>query len=110
VLGIEDGPRCVDPGAGDVHVVQQLLFHRVAYGGFYLGPPKSGSVGDVDLDDQVAAVIAAHVRDHPPVTVVLPDITGGTPDPGRPAKRRSVALLFTDELGRPNHDQAWSKM
>jgi hypothetical protein len=40
-------------------------------------------VGDVDLDDQVAAVLADHVRDHPPVTVELPDITAGTPDPGK---------------------------
>jgi integrase len=75
-----------------------------------LTPPKSASVGDVDLDDQAAIVVAEHIRNHPPVSVVLPDITGGTPDPGKPARRRAVPLLFTDELGRPIHDQHWSKL
>jgi hypothetical protein len=49
VLGSEDGPRFVDHDHGEVHVVQQLRYHKAAYGGFYLAPPKSGSVGDVDL-------------------------------------------------------------
>jgi integrase len=110
VLAVEDGPRCVDPERGEVHVVQQLRFHREKYGGFYLAPPKSGSVGDVDLDDHVAEVVARHVKRYPPVTVMLADITQGTPDPGRDQLRRPVALLFTDEYGRPIHDQAWSKM
>jgi integrase len=110
VLGTEDGSRCVDHDHGEVHVVQQLRFHKVAYGGFYLAPPKSGSVGDVDLDDQVAIVIAEHVRRFPPSAVMLPDITRGTPDPGKEPRRRPVALLFTDEVGRPIHDQAWSKL
>jgi integrase len=65
-------------------------------------------VGDVDLDDQVSAVIAAHVRKYPPTVIELPDITAGTPDPGKLAKRRPVPLLFTDERTRPIHDQRWS--
>jgi integrase len=110
VLATEDGTRCVDQLHREVHVVQRLRFHKAAYGGFYLAPPKSGSVGDVDLDDQVAIVIAAHIRNHPPVIVELPDITAGTPDPGKQPTRRPVALLFTDHAGRPIHDQHWSKL
>jgi integrase len=110
VLGIEAGTRCIDPEHDELHVVQQLRFHKATYGGFYLAPPKAGSVGDVDLDDQVAAAVAAHVINYPPVPVVLPDITKGTPDPGKQPTRRKVALLFTDDKGRPIHDQAWSKM
>jgi integrase len=106
VLGIEDGPRCVDVAT---RVVQQLRFHKTAYGGFYLAPPKAGSVGDIDLDDQVALALADHVQNHPPVSVLLPDITRGTPDPGKAARRRSVPLLFTDEFGRPIHDQAFRR-
>jgi integrase len=110
VLGIEDGTRCVDYVRSEVHVVQQLRFHKATYGGFYLAPPKSGSTGDVDLDDQVAVTLADHIRNYPPTTVELPDITAGTPDPGKQPKRRPVALLFTDDLGRPIHDQRWSIM
>jgi integrase len=110
VLGMEAGPRCVDYAGSEIHVVQQLRFHKVQYGGFYLAPPKSGSVGDVDLDDDVAAALRNHIVDHPPVTVELADITRGTPDPGKPVTRRSVPLLFTDDQDRPIHDQAWSKL
>ncbi|WP_082772603.1 site-specific integrase [Actinoplanes sp. TFC3] len=110
VLGAENGARCIDPAEHEVHVVQQLRFHKQAYGGFYLAPPKSGSVGDIDLDDAVAAAITEHVLRFPPAAVELPDITRGTPDPGKPATRRLVELLFTDEFGRPIHDQAWSKL
>ena len=91
-------------------MVQQLRFHQEVYGGFYLAPPKSNSVGDVDLDDQVAAVVARHVELFPPAVVLLPDVTRGTPDPGKRPPARAVALLFTDELGRPIHSQAWSKL
>jgi hypothetical protein len=56
----------------------------------------------VDLDDQVSTVLAEHVRKHPPRTVELPDVTAGTPDPGKCPKRRPVALLFTDDQGRPS--------
>jgi hypothetical protein len=108
VLGIENNVRCLDYLHREVHVVQQLRFHKAQYDGFYLAPPKAGSVGDVDLDDHVALILAEHIRNHPPVTVALPDITAGTPDPGKRPKRRPVALLFTDELGRPIHDQRWS--
>jgi integrase len=110
VLGLENGPRWVDYSRREVHVVQQLRFHKQAYGGFYLAPPKSGSTGDVDLDDDVASAVTGHIQQFRPVTVELPDITRGTPDPGKPATRRPVELLFTDELGRPIHDQAWSKL
>jgi integrase len=110
VLAFEDGPRCLDPEGAEVHIVQQLRFHRLAYGGFYLAPPKAGSIGDVDLDDEVAAVLAKHVTTYPPTTVRLPDITAGTPDPGKKPKVRFVALLFTDDQGRPIHDQRWSDM
>lgn len=40
----------------------------------------------------------------------LADITAGTPDPGEKPKRRRVRLMFTDESGRPIHDQRWSEM
>jgi integrase len=110
VLAAEDGARCIDHDQGEIHVVQQLRFHKAAYGGFYLAPPKSGSVGDIDLDDQVATVLARHVRNHPAVMVRLPDITRGTPDPGKPPTVRAVPLLFTDDRARPIHDQHWSKM
>jgi integrase len=110
VLGIENGKRCIDPDSGHVHVVQQLRFHKAEYGGFYLAPPKSGSIGDVDLDDTVATVLADHEIEYPPVAVELADITRGTPDPGKPATRRLVELLFTDDLDHPIHDQAWSKL
>jgi integrase len=96
--------------SGELHVRQQLRFHRIEYGGFYLAAPKAGSVGDVDLDDHVARVVAEHIRAHPPVTVELPDITAGTPDPGKQPTRRPVALLFTDDQQRPIHDQRWSLM
>jgi integrase len=110
VLGFEHSARCIEPDRQELHVVQQLLFHTAAYGGFYLGPPKSGSVGDVDLDDQVAEVIAEHVDRYPPAIVDLPDVTAGTPDPGMPPRRRPVRLLFTDGQGRPIHDQRWSDL
>jgi integrase len=106
VLGSENSRRTVDED--QIHVVQQLQFHKREYGGFYLSPPKAGSVGDVDLDSEVATMLTEHVRKYPPVGVELPDITNGIPDPGKPATRRTVQLLFTDELGRPIHDQRWS--
>lgn len=110
VLGLENDVRCVDRPHQELHVVQQLRFHKSQYGGFYLAPPKAGSVGDVDLDDHVALVLAEHVRKYPPTLVDLPDITAGTPDPGKRAKCRAVPLLFTDDQGRPIHDQRWSDM
>jgi integrase len=67
-------------------------------------------VGDVDLDDAVAQAVTEHCERFPPVSVQLADITRGTPDPGKPVRRRSVPLLFTDQHGRPIHDQAWSKL
>jgi integrase len=64
----------------------------------------------VDLDSHVAAVVTDHTTRFPPRAVLLPDITAGTPDPGKLPLRRPVQLLFTDESGRPIHDQAWSKL
>ncbi|MCX4386832.1 hypothetical protein OG777_07805 [Micromonospora peucetia] len=101
VLGLENSERCIDRSRQELHVVQQLRFHKGQYGGFYLARPKSGSVGDVDLDDHVALALGEHVRKYPPALVELPDITGGTPDPGKQAKRRTVSLLFTDDQGKP---------
>jgi hypothetical protein len=52
---------------------------------------------------KVAAVVAQHVKEFPPAVVMmmLPDVTRGTPDPGKRPSLRPVALLFTDELRRP---------
>lgn len=110
VLGFEDGTRSADHNRSELHVVQQLKFHNAEYGGFYLAPPKAGSVGTVDLDDELAAVLAEHVKKYPPVVIELVDITGGTPDPGKAPKRRMAPFLFTDDQGRPIHDQRWSDM
>jgi hypothetical protein len=101
VLGMEAGTRCVDYLAREVHVVQQLRFNNKEYSGFYLAPPKSRSAGTVDLDDQVGIMLAEHLRKFPPVTVSLPDITTGTPDPGKPATRRDAELLFTTDDRKP---------
>jgi integrase len=109
VLGFEDGDRCLDVAAGEIHVRQQLRYHAARYGGFYLCPPKSGSTGDIDLDDQVANVLGDHIRVFPPVIVELPDVSAGTPDPGTPPLRRKVGLLFTDR-GLPIHNQHRSRM
>lgn len=79
VLGLENSERCIDRSRQELHVVQQLRFHKGQYGGFYLARPKSGSVGDVDLDDHVALALGEHVRKYPPALVELPDITGGPP-------------------------------
>ncbi len=81
-LGIENGARCVDFLGRELHVVQQLRFNFAEFGGFCLGPPESGSVGTVDLDDQVALVLAEHIR----------------------------KLLFINEAGLPIRDQRWSEM
>jgi hypothetical protein len=96
VLGFEASERCVDYAAAAVHVVQHLRFHERVYGEFYLAPPKAGSVGTVDLYDQDSAALAEHAFKYPPAPVVLPDITRGTPDPGKEPPKRVAALLFTD--------------
>ena len=66
VLGFEASERCVDYAAAAVHVVQHLRFHERVYGEFYLAPPKAGSVGTVDLDDQDSAVLAEHAFKYRP--------------------------------------------
>lgn len=109
VLGTELGTRCVDHLHRTVHVIQQLRFHKAEYGGFYLAPPKSGSVGDVDLDDEVGFVLAEHVRKYPAAMVELPDITKGTPETGQAPLRRPIELLFTTEQGRPVSDRIWAR-
>jgi len=51
-----------------------------------------------------------HIESYPPALIELPDVTAGTPDPGKKPKRRSTRLVFVDELGRPIHNQRWSEM
>jgi len=58
--------------------------------------------GTVDLDPMVAAALAYHVRQYPPVDVEVLDITSGR------QIRRSVPLLFTTVHGNPFTDRTWS--
>ena len=101
-LGFEDGPRCLDVGNGELHVVQQLRYSPKEYGGFCLTEPKGGSSGTVDLDPTVAAALSRHLRDYPPVEVEMLDITSGSP------VRRCVPLLFITTRGNPFTDRTWS--
>ena len=102
-LGMENGTRCVDARDGELHVVQQLRYSPQTHDGFYLSSPKAGSSGTVDLDDLVAEHLAAHVKQSPPVTVELLDLTSGEP------VRRLVPLLFTTRHGNPFTDRTWSR-
>lgn len=102
-LGIEDGPRCVEPTADELHVVQQLRYAPVEYGGFYLSQPKAGSSGTVDLDPMVADYLAVHVERFPPSYIDVVDITSGD------LVRRQVPLLFTTTRGNPINDKTWSR-
>ncbi|WBB65762.1 site-specific integrase [Micromonospora sp. WMMD812] len=102
-LGMEDDARCVDTNGAELHVVQQLRYAPQQYGGFYLSEPKAGSSGTIDLDPVVGRMLAEHVRDFPPVSVELVDITSGDP------VRRSVPLLFTTTRGNPFTDRTWSR-
>ena len=103
VLGMEDSPRCLDPGREELHVVQQLRYSPQEFGGFYLSEPKAGSAGTVDLDPVVAEVLADHIRRFPPVEVELTDIASGDP------VRRRAPLLFTTTHGNPFTDRTWSR-
>ncbi|MEO3780380.1 tyrosine-type recombinase/integrase [Micromonospora sp. B11E3] len=102
-LGMEEGARCADQERAELHIAQQLRYAPQQYGGFYLSEPKAGSSGTVDLDPVVGQVLAEHVRDFPPVSVELVDITSGDP------VRRSVPLLFTTTRGNPFTDRTWSR-
>jgi hypothetical protein len=51
------------------------------------------------LDPVVAQVLTEHIRDFPPVSVNLVDLTTGEP------VRRSVRLLFTTTHGNPFTDR-----
>ncbi|MEV0568006.1 site-specific integrase [Dactylosporangium sp. NPDC050588] len=103
-LGMEDGPRCVEPEDDELHVVQQLRYSPKDFEtGFYLAPPKSGSKGTVDLESVVADQLAAHVKEFDPVGIDLVDITGGEPT------RRTAQLLFTTRMGNPFTDRTWSR-
>ncbi|WP_433054214.1 tyrosine-type recombinase/integrase [Dactylosporangium sp. CS-033363] len=102
-LGMEDGPRCIDPAEAELHVVQQLRYSPKEYGGFYLTEPKAGSSGTVDLDALVAEHVAWHVAEFPPVEINLPDITDDE------MVRRTVPLLFTSRHGNPLTDRIWSR-
>jgi integrase len=101
-LGFEEGSRCLDVDNEELHVVQQLRYSPKGYGGFCLTEPKSGSSGTVDLDPVVAAALAQHERDYPPVRVGMLDATSGSP------VRRDVPLLFTTTWGNPFTDRTWS--
>jgi integrase len=107
-LGMEDGPRCVDPEHEELHVVQQLGYAPSEYdGGFHLRLPKGVKVfdpagGPVDLDPVVAKAVDWHRREYPAVEVEMLDLT-----PGRPIRRR-VPLLFTTVHGNPFTDRTWS--
>lgn len=102
-LGMENGTRCTDFLRRELHVVQQLR-HSSDHGGFYLSPPKSGSSGTLDLDPDVAAVLAEHIRQFPPVEIEVVDTTSGDP------VKRTVALLFTNDRGGAITDKRWAEM
>jgi hypothetical protein len=57
--------------------------------------PKSSSSGTVDLDPTVAAALARHVHDYPPVKVEMLDATSGSP------MSRQVSLLSPRPRARP---------
>jgi integrase len=106
-LGFEHGPRCLDAGNEQLHVVQQLRYAPKEYDGFYLSLPKGvrtfdPAAGAVNLDPMVAAALAYHVKEFPPVEVEMPDITSG------PTVQRRVPLLFTTVHGNPFTDRTWS--
>ena len=103
-LGMEDSPHCVELERDELHVVQQLRYLPKHYGGFYLSEPKSGSSGTVDLDPVVAAALARHIQEHPPVETEMPDISSGK------AIRRPVRLIFTTRFGNPFTDRTWSDL
>lgn len=102
-LGMENGIRCTDFLRRELHVVQQLRYSPKEYGGFYLCEPKSGSSGTVDLDPDVAQILAEHIRQFPPKEVELTDITSGD------RVTRPAALLFTTTHGNPINDKIWSR-
>lgn len=104
VLGMESGPRCVDFGRGELHVVQQLRYSPKHFDGFYLSSPKSGSAGTVDLDAVVAEELAAHISEVGPVEFELPDITAGE------RLTRPVRILFTSSRGKLLTDTYWAEL
>ncbi|MFC3384894.1 tyrosine-type recombinase/integrase [Couchioplanes azureus] len=106
-LGVEQGTRCLDAENEELHVVQQLRYAPREYGGFYLSLPKGvrtfdSAASTVDLDPMVAAGLAYHVANYPPVEIEMLDITSGSP------VRRKVPLLFTTVHGNPFTDRTWS--
>lgn len=52
-----------------VHVRRQV---KIVGGRRCFGPPKNGKEREVPLPDEVGLRLAAHVAQHPPVTVTLP--------------------------------------
>jgi len=101
---MENATRCTDFLRRELHVVQQLCLSTPHYGGFYLKEPKSGSSGTLDLDPLVAQHLAEHIRQFPPVEVILPDITTGE------LVRRPVAILFTTQRGKLITERYWAEM
>jgi hypothetical protein len=79
MLAIEDSTRCVDRTRDEVHVVQQLRFHRLTYGGSTLRRRNRARSVTSTSTTRSPRFVAGHVKAHSPVTVVLPDITRGTP-------------------------------
>ncbi|MBX7551387.1 tyrosine-type recombinase/integrase [Streptomyces sp. tea 10] len=87
---------------GWLHVAHQV---KLVGGHPVFAPPKRGKVRDVPLPEQVGQVLAAHMKQFPPVDVTLPWLV---PD-GRPVTK---TLLFTAPDGgalvRNNFNaQAW---
>ncbi|WP_432871468.1 hypothetical protein [Microbispora rosea] len=54
---------------GVMHVVRQVKIVRAK---LCFAPPKGGKPRDVPLPESVALRLAAHMAEHPPVSVTLP--------------------------------------
>ncbi|GAA1028757.1 hypothetical protein GCM10009557_14960 [Virgisporangium ochraceum] len=102
-LGMEDTDRCIDRANEELNIVQQLRYSPKEHGGFYLGEPKAGSSGTIDLDSVVAEVLADHVSLFPPLEIELPDLTSGEP------VHRTAQLMISTTRGNPFTDRTWSR-
>ena len=83
-----------------IHVEVQLKYLA---GSLFFAPVKNGKARDVPVADPVIAVLAEHVRQHPPARVTLP---WGAPD-GKPVTRE---LLFTTEGGQAINRNAFNRV
>jgi hypothetical protein len=75
-----------------------------------LAPPKSGSVGGRRPGRHSGRSVRGSHPGTPPIAVDLAEITRGTPNSGKTPTLRVARLFFTDERGRPIHDQAWARL